>query len=30
MGFFFCLVFALPVCASVCLFVPRGHLLGND
>ena len=25
---FFCLVFALPLCASVCLYVPRGHLLG--
>ena len=27
---FFCLVFVMPVCARVCLFVPCGHLLGKD
>ena len=26
---FFCLVFAMPLYARVCLYVPRGHLLGK-
>ena len=26
---FSCLVFVLPLCVCVCLFVPCGHLLGK-